>query len=83
MRIFVYHSYFDHFRRRKRITYRTPFRIFNATGITLNLWFFISKNHTEWMIKLKKCQYYAIPSKIYSTDFVVSINEGTKDELSP
>lgn len=39
LKLFVYHSYFDHFRRKKCITYRTPYRIFNATNVNLIFWF--------------------------------------------
>lgn len=45
LRLYLYHSYFDHFRRKKCITYRTPYRIFNATNVNLVLWFYDPKNN--------------------------------------
>jgi hypothetical protein len=43
LKLYLYHSYFDHFRRTKCITYRTPYRIFNSTNVNLALWFYDPK----------------------------------------
>ena len=62
-------------RRRKRIVYRTPLRIFNSTRKNFTLLFYSPKLRREWKINLLKLQYYAIPNEIYHVDFLVKINE--------
>lgn len=74
LRLFLYHSYFDHFRRKKCITYRTPYRIFNSTNVDFCLWFWDPKDNTKWKSIVRIYEYYAIPERIFQSDFLVHIS---------
>lgn len=65
LQIYLYHSYFDHLRRKKKVTYRTPYRILNLSKYNFHLLFYMPKNSYTWIHKLYKREYYAIPKDYY------------------
>jgi hypothetical protein len=82
----LYHSYFDHEKRKKTICYRTPFRILNCYTDPMTVRIKVrhrsstidSPKFVEWKYVLGKGDYLALPDLIYRLDFFVAFEPSHK-----
>jgi len=76
----LYHSYFDHQKRKKTICYRTPFRILNCFDDYVIIKIKIKHKdstiydpkYIEVERQLKKGEYLSLPALFYKLDFLIA-----------